>query len=70
MTVEKSELEHLPAPPIDPAFSARLQRRARSALRERDVLHWAEAGVPALLLLAGLFYVASSLVLMVRIFVG
>lgn len=61
------ELAALPAPPIDPAFSARVQRRARSALRDRGLLP-GERAVPALMLIAGIAYTAVSIDLMIRIF--
>lgn len=63
------DLAALPAPAIDPAFAARVQRRARAALRDRGLLP-RERAVPALLLGAGLFYTAASIELMIRIFVG
>lgn len=62
------ELAQLPAPDIDPAFAARVQRRARSTLHERNRLRLDDAAVPALLLLAGAFYTVTSFELMLRIF--
>jgi hypothetical protein len=64
------ELAALPAPPVDAALSARVQRRGRSIWRTRPVLRPREAAVPLLLLLAGLFYTAVSVEIMARIFVG
>ena len=65
------DLARLPAPPIDPEFSARVQRRARAAHRDRGLrLRPSESFVPALLLVAGIFYTVTSLQLLVRIFVG
>jgi hypothetical protein len=63
------DLATLPAPAIDPAFSERVQRRARSALRDRGLLP-RERAVPALLLVAGAFYAAASVDLMIRVFGG
>lgn len=63
------DLARLPAPAIDPAFAARVQRRARLAQRERGpVLRLDEAAVPAILLIAGFFYTVTSFELMLRIF--
>lgn len=66
---DERDLATLPAPPIDPAFAERVQRRARAALRERGLLP-RERAVPALLLAAGVFYAAASIDLMVRVFGG
>lgn len=64
------DLATLPAPAIDPAFSARVQRRGRGAARGALALRLDEAAVPALLLLAGAFYTVASFELMLRIFVS
>jgi len=58
----------LPAPAIDPAFAARIGRRARAAYRQPLSLRPGEVAVPALMLAAGLFYTAASFELMLRIF--
>lgn len=63
------DLTALPAPAIDPAFADRVRRRGRSALRDRGLLP-RERAVPALLLVAGLFYTAASIELMARVFGG
>lgn len=63
------ELAHLPAPPIDPALAARVQRRARAVHRDRGLrLRPSESLVPALMLVAGVFYTVTSFELMFRIF--
>jgi hypothetical protein len=73
------ELGELPVPPLDPALAADVQRRARAALAEHAapisgwhalVLGWRAAAMPALLLLAGAFYVVSAFRLMLRIYVS
>lgn len=61
------DLAALPAPAIDPAFSARVRLRARAAQRDRGLLP-RERAVPALLLLAGVASAASSIELLVRLF--
>lgn len=66
-----AELAHLPAPAIDAALSARVLRRGRAAHRDRAPrLRLDELAVPALLLIAGIFYTATSFELMLRIFAG
>lgn len=61
------DLHELPAvPPIDPAFAARVQSRARARLRDRGLLP-RERAVPALLLLAGVFSAATSIELFIRL---
>lgn len=67
MTERDRELADLPAPPIDPAFAARVQRRARAAQQDRGLLP-RELPVPVLLIAAGIFYTAASFELMLRIF--
>jgi hypothetical protein len=65
------ELARLPAPPIDPELSARVQRRARAAHRDRGLrLRPSESVVPALMLVAGVFYTVTSFELLLRIFTG
>lgn len=61
--------EDLPAPSIDPAFAARVQRRARAAMQDRGLLP-SELPVPVLLIVAGIFYAAASFELMLRVFAG
>jgi hypothetical protein len=65
--VNDPELADLPAPPIDPAFAARVQRRARAAMHDRGLLP-SERIVPALLIVAGIFYTVTSFQLMLTIF--
>jgi hypothetical protein len=59
----------LPTPALDAALAARVQRRARSALREHGLTP-AERVVPTLLLAAGLFYLGASIERLVAIFGG
>lgn len=76
MTTNQDETEvdralaALLAAPIDPAFAARVQHRARAAYRAPSGLRRDEAAVPGLLLVAGIVYVAASVGAMLRIFVG
>ncbi len=67
-----SSLGALPDPAIDPAFSARVQRRARAVVRDRGPLRLdlGESAVPLVLILAGIFYTAASIEVMARIFGG
>ncbi len=60
-------LDDLPAPPIDPSFASRVQRRARAAQQDRGLLP-RELPVPVLLIAAGVAYTAASFELMLRIF--
>ncbi len=69
MNEDDRDLTNLPAPSIDPAFAARVQRRARVAMGDRGLLP-AETAVPVLLMLAGIFYAAVSFERMLHIFVG
>jgi hypothetical protein len=73
------ELGELPVAPLDPAFDAAVQRRARAALAEDAqprswwqalALGWQAGAVPALLLLTGAFYVVGAFQLMLKIYVG
>lgn len=65
------DLARLPAPAIDPDVSSRVARRSRAVHRDRGLrLRPAESVVPALMLVAGVFYTVTSFELMLRIFGG
>jgi hypothetical protein len=67
VTERDPSLAELPAPPIDPAFSERVQKRARAAMRDRGLAP-SELPVPVLLVLAGMAYAAISIEALSRVF--